>query len=140
MFCGLQQLDLLLLPPYCWAIFRSTLELDKQGVSLDCIFCKITSGEIPATFVAESEHAVAFNDINPTQPVHVLVVPRVHYTDVAHLAVSDTEVLADLIQLGVKVAELTSTGSFRLQFNTGAEAGQTVFHAHGHITSRTPRS
>ncbi len=107
---------------------------------MDCIFCKITSGEIPATFVAESEHAVAFNDINPTQPVHVLVVPRVHYTDVAHLAVSDTEVLADLIQLGVKVAELTSTGSFRLQFNTGAEAGQTVFHAHGHITSRTPRS
>ena len=99
---------------------------------MDCIFCKITSGEIPATFVAESEHAVAFKDINPAQPVHVLVVPRVHYKDVAELA--------DLIQLGVKVAELTSTGSFRLQFNTGAEAGQTVFHAHGHITSRTPRS
>jgi histidine triad (HIT) family protein len=118
---------------------RPTLELDKQGVSLDCIFCKITSGELPATFVAESEHAVAFNDINPAQPVHVLIVPKVHYTDVAELAVADTAVLADLIQLGVRVAELTSTGSFRLQFNTGAEAGQTVFHAHGHITSRTPR-
>jgi len=90
--------------------------------------------------VAESEHAVAFNDINPTQPVHVLIVPKVHYTDVAELAVADATVLADLIQLGVRVAELTSTGSFRLQFNTGKEAGQTVFHAHGHITSVTPRA
>lgn len=107
---------------------------------MDCIFCKITSGEMPATFVAESEHAVAFNDINPAQPVHVLIVPRAHYTDVAELAVADADVLADLIQLGVRVAELTSTGSFRLQFNTGKEAGQTVFHAHGHITSTTPRA
>jgi histidine triad (HIT) family protein len=107
---------------------------------LDCIFCKITSGELPATFVAESKHAVAFNDIHPRQPVHVLVVPRVHYSDVAELAVSDPEVLADVIQLGVRVAELMSTGSFRLQFNTGVEAGQTVFHAHAHITSTTPRS
>ena len=107
---------------------------------MDCIFCKITKGEIPATFVAESEHAVAFNDISPRQPVHVLVVPRVHYTDVAELAVADPAVLADLIQLGVRVAELTSTGSFRLQFNTGIEAGQTVFHAHAHITSVTPRA
>ena len=90
--------------------------------------------------MAESEHAVAFNDINPTQPVHVLIVPKVHYTDVAELAVADATVLADLIQLGVRVAELTSTGSFRLQFNTGKEAGQTVFHAHGHITSVTPRA
>jgi len=121
-------------------ISKPTLELDKQGVSLDCTFCKITSGEFPATFVAESEHAVAFNDINPTQPVHVLIVPKVHYTDVAELAVADAAVLADLIQLAVRVAELTSTGSFRLQFNTGKEAGQTVFHAHGHITSTTPRA
>jgi len=67
---------------------------------LDCIFCKITKGELPATYVAESEHAVAFNDIEPQQPVHVLVVPRAHYTDVAELAVADPEVLADLIQLG----------------------------------------
>jgi histidine triad (HIT) family protein len=72
--------------------------------------------------------------------VHVLIVPKVHYTDVAELAVADAAVLADLIQLGVRVAELTSTGSFRLQFNTGKEAGQTVFHAHGHITSVTPRA
>lgn len=107
---------------------------------MDCIFCKITKGELPATFVAESEHAVAFNDIEPQQPVHVLVVSRAHYADVAELAVADPEVLADLIQLGVRVAELLSTGSFRLTFNTGIEAGQSVFHAHGHITSTTPRA
>ena len=107
---------------------------------MDCIFCKITSGEIPTTFVAESEHAVAFKDISPRQPVHVLVVPRVHYADVTELAASDPEVLADVMQLGVKVAQLLSTGSFRFQFNTGSEAGQTVFHVHAHITSTTPRS
>jgi histidine triad (HIT) family protein len=111
-----------------------------KELSLDCIFCKITKGEIPAKFVAESEHAVAFNDISPSQPVHVLIVPRAHYTDVAELAVTDPEVLADLMQLGVRVAELTSTGSFRLQFNTGVEAGQSVFHAHAHITSVTPKA
>lgn len=106
---------------------------------MDCIFCQITKGEKPAKFVAESEHAVAFNDISPRQPVHVLIVPRVHYADVAELAIADPAVLTDLIQLGVRVAELTSTGSFRLQFNTGVEAGQSVFHVHAHITSKTPR-
>ena len=106
----------------------------------DCIFCKIISKEIPATFVAESEHAVAFNDINPEQPIHVLVVPRAHHTDVAELALADPAALVDLIQLGSKIAAELSTGSFQLKFNTGAEAGQCVFHAHGHVLSRTPKA
>jgi histidine triad (HIT) family protein len=94
---------------------------------------------MPATFIAESEHAVAFNDISPLQPVHILIVPKRHFKDISELSTQDSEVLTDLIALGMKVADQSSTGSFRLQFNTGAEAGQTVFHAHGHITSRTPR-
>ena len=106
----------------------------------NCIFCKIISGEIPATLVAQSEHAVAFNDIAPVQPIHVLVVPREHHTDVAALAFANPEALVDLIQLGANVAAELSTGSFRLQFNTGEDAGQTVFHAHGHITSITPKA
>lgn len=106
---------------------------------MDCIFCKIISGVMPATFIAESEHAVAFNDISPLQPVHILIVPKRHFKDISELSAQDSEVLTDLIALGMKVANQSSTGSFRLQFNTGAEAGQTVFHAHGHITSRTPR-
>ena len=106
----------------------------------DCVFCKIANGEIATTFVAESEHSVAFKDINPAQPVHVLVVPKQHYSDIAELTASNDAALLDLVKLGTKVAESLSTGSFRFQFNTGAEAGQTVFHAHGHITSRTPRN
>jgi histidine triad (HIT) family protein len=105
----------------------------------DCLFCKIVAGDFPAKLVAESKHAIAFNDIQPRQPVHVLVVPRSHYSDVADLAANNEEILVDLVKLGTSVASELSTGSFRLQFNTGKEAGQTVFHVHGHITSSTPR-
>ncbi|NBQ93269.1 MAG: HIT domain-containing protein [Micrococcales bacterium] len=106
---------------------------------MDCIFCKITSGVIPTNFVAESQHAVAFKDISPRQPVHILVVPKEHYTDVADLTDKNPEVLSDLMQLVAKVAKDKTIGSFRLTFNTGAAAGQTVFHAHAHITSTTPK-
>ena len=106
----------------------------------DCVFCKIVAGEIPSKLVAESEHAIAFNDINPAQPIHVLIVPRQHFTDVADLTARNEEILLDLMRLGTKVASELSEGSFRFQFNTGEAAGQTVFHAHGHITSRTPKA
>jgi len=106
----------------------------------ECIFCRIVAGDFSTNFVAESEHAVAFNDIEPAQPLHVLVVPKTHFTDVADLAAKNEEVLLDLIKLGTRVAAEQTAGDFRLQFNTGAGAGQTVFHAHGHITSRSPKA
>jgi len=106
---------------------------------LDCIFCKITSGVIPTNFVAESEHAVAFKDISPRQPVHILVVPRQHFSDVADLTEKNAEVLSDLMRLATQVAKENTIGAFRLTFNTGAAAGQTVFHAHAHVTSTVPR-
>lgn len=106
----------------------------------DCVFCKIVAGDIPSKLVAESEHAIAFNDINPAQPIHVLIVPREHFTDVADLTARNEEVLLDVMRLGTQVAAELSEGSFRFQFNTGEAAGQTVFHAHGHITSRTPKA
>lgn len=105
-----------------------------------CIFCKIISGEIPAKFVTESQHAVAFHDIAPEQPVHVLVVPKKHYRDIVELSQLDAVVLQDLVELGCRVAEILSEGSFKFTFNTGEAAGQTVFHAHGHILSTTPKS
>lgn len=105
-----------------------------------CIFCKIVAGEIPARVVAETPGALAFHDVNPTQPIHVLIVPKKHFSDVADLAANDEEGLVEVMKLGTAVAAELSEGSFRFQFNTGAEAGQTVFHAHGHITSRTPRT
>ncbi len=105
----------------------------------NCIFCKIASGEIPAKVVAESKHAIAFHDISPTQPVHILVIPREHHSNVAELSFADPEALVDLIQLGSKIAAEHTTGAFRFTFNTGAEAGQTVFHAHGHVLSKNPK-
>ena len=105
----------------------------------DCIFCKIISGEIPAQLVAQSQHAIAFNDIAPKQPIHVLVVPKEHHSNVSELVEANPEALVDLVRLGSQVAKELSTGSFRLQFNTAEAAGQTVFHAHGHITSVTPK-
>lgn len=106
----------------------------------NCIFCKIISGEIPANLVAESTHAIAFNDIAPKQPVHILVVPREHHANIAELAFANPIALVDLMQLGSKVADEFTDGAFRFTFNTGEDAGQTVFHAHGHITSKNPKN
>ncbi|WP_138275459.1 HIT domain-containing protein [Rhodoluna limnophila] len=105
----------------------------------DCIFCKIAAKEIPAKIVAETELSLAFWDIAPKQPIHILVIPKQHHENVADLVVDAKDYLVDLVQLGSRIASDLSTGSFRLTFNTGVEAGQTVFHAHGHITSTTPK-
>jgi histidine triad (HIT) family protein len=106
---------------------------------MDCVFCKIVAGEIPSKRVGESEHAIAFEDISPKQPVHILVVPKEHHANVAELAFENPEALVDLVQLGAKLAADNTEGAFRFTFNTGEAAGQTVFHAHGHITSTQPR-
>lgn len=110
-----------------------------MGMS-ECVFCNIVNGHYDTNFVAESEYAVAFNDIKPEQPVHILIVPKSHFTDIADLAAKDEAVLLDLIRLGTKVASDQTAGDFRLQFNTGVGAGQTVFHVHGHVTSRNPKA
>ena len=112
---------------------------NSEEVLDDCVFCKIVAGEIPAKLVKESQHCVAFQDIAPRAPIHILVVPKAHHANIAELAAADAEALVDLMRLGSEVADTFSTGSFRFTFNTGAAAGQTVFHAHGHITSVTPK-
>ena len=106
----------------------------------DCVFCKIVSGEFNTDLLGETEHSVAFRDINPEQSVHALIVPKVHHRDLVELAEASEPQLLDLIALGIKVAKEQSNGAFQFKFNTGADAGQTVFHAHGHILSRTPKS
>ena len=98
----------------------------------DCLFCKIVSGEIPSEGVAESEHAVAFRDVDPQAPTHVLVIPRVHQPDIGSLAEAEPEATVDLLRLARKVAD-DAGGSYRLVFNTGADAHQTVFHCHAHV-------
>lgn len=103
----------------------------------DCLFCRIVAGEVPATVVATTEHALAFRDIDPQAPLHVLVVPRDHHRDVAALAAADPGLLAEVVALGAEVAQAESEGEFRLVFNTGASAGQSVFHVHGHVVGGT---
>lgn len=99
----------------------------------DCLFCKIAAGDIPAEIVRESEHTIAFKDINPEAPTHVLVIPRRHEPDIASLAAADPEAAVTLLNEAKAVAEATDNGSYRLVFNTGADAQQTVFHCHGHV-------
>jgi histidine triad (HIT) family protein len=101
--------------------------------SLDCIFCKIVSGEFGTEFVAQNEHAVAFLDINPQAKVHILVVPRNHTPNVSEL--ENPQVLLGLFELIREVAKTKTDGQFRLQFNTGSREGQSVFHTHAHVLS-----
>ncbi len=101
----------------------------------DCLFCKIVAGEIPATVVRETDTTIAFRDINPQAPTHVLVIPRVHYPDAAALAAGDPGAAADVLREAGEVAraeKVDGTG-YRIVFNTGPGAGQTVFHAHAHV-------
>ena len=101
----------------------------------DCLFCAIVAGDVPAQRVAETARALAFRDINPQAPTHVLVIPRVHYPDAATLAASDPGATADVVREAGEVAALEKVDGtgYRIVFNTGRGAGQTVFHAHAHV-------
>lgn len=98
----------------------------------DCVFCRIVSGDLPVELLRSDEHVVAFADVAPKAEVHVLVVPRRHVVDVVELA-QDPAALAALVRAGAALASELADGSFRLVFNTGAGAGQSVLHAHGHV-------
>ncbi|WP_338696353.1 histidine triad nucleotide-binding protein [Streptomyces sp. Q6] len=99
----------------------------------DCLFCKIVAGDVPATIVRETKTTVAFRDINPQAPTHVLVIPRVHHADAAALAAAEPEIAADVLREAGEVAKEEALDSYRIVFNTGSGAGQTVFHAHAHV-------
>ncbi len=101
----------------------------------ECLFCAIVAGEIPASTVLETDRILAFRDINPQAPTHVLVIPKEHYPDVSALAAADGGLLGEVISGVHRVAETegVSEGGYRVVFNTGAHAGQTVPHVHGHL-------
>jgi histidine triad (HIT) family protein len=101
----------------------------------DCLFCSIVAGDIPATIVYETPDVVAFRDIQPQAPTHVLVIPREHYANMAEIAEVNPTLVAWVMRSAIAVAEiegLTESG-YRLVANTGAGAGQSVFHAHVHV-------
>lgn len=104
----------------------------------DCLFCKIVAGDLPTDRVLESERTIAFRDISPQAPVHVLVIPRQHLPDVAAVAQAGGGLLDELVAQARQVAADAGISDYRLVFNTGAGAGQSVWHAHAHVLGGRP--
>ena len=103
-------------------------------MSQDCIFCKIIAGDIPATLLYEDEDVIAFNDISPQAPTHILVIPRRHIAGPGALTKADQALIGKLVIKGTELAEEVGLdGGFRLVMNNGESAGQTVFHLHLHV-------
>ncbi len=99
----------------------------------DCLFCSIVAGDIPADIVLRTPDFVAFRDINPQAPTHILVVPTVHHRDIAELGSENPALAGELLALTQRIAGDEGLTDYRLVFNTGAQAGQSVFHVHGHV-------
>ena len=106
----------------------------------DCLFCRVVSGDVPAEVVHRDERTVAFRDIAPQAPIHVLVVPTEHLATAADLAEQAPGMLDAVVGTAAQVAHAEGLEHYRLVFNTGAEAGQSVFHAHLHLLGGRPLS
>ena len=100
---------------------------------MSCLFCKIIAGEIPAEIKFQDEQVIAFSDINPQAPVHLLVVPKLHVENAAELAAKSPAALSALFSTADHLAKVEGLTGYRTIFNTGANAGQSVFHAHLHL-------
>ncbi len=104
------------------------------SASNDCLFCKIVAGQISAQIVAQDEQVMAFRDIDPKAPTHVLVIPVQHYENVAELAKAEKKLVGEMLAMAARVAEAESLDDgYRIVFNTGADGGQTVYHVHAHL-------
>lgn len=101
----------------------------------DCLFCSIAAGDIPSETVLETDDVVAFRDVNPQAPVHVLVVPRRHVADLHSLDVPDDALLGELVRVAQRVAEQEgiAAGGYRVVANVGPDAGMSVPHLHLHV-------
>ncbi len=106
----------------------------------DCLFCKIVSGDIPGDIVYQDDEIVAFNDINPQAPVHVLVIPRKHIATHNDLTENDTQLIGSLLvrikSMAQNIQELNK--GYRIVTNCGSESGQSVFHVHFHLLGGRP--
>ena len=106
----------------------------------DCLFCKIVDGEIPSTRVYEDEELVAFEDVQPQAPVHVLIVPRKHVPTLNDVTDDDAPLIGRMMRAAARIAETKGTASagYRTLFNVNAGGGQTVFHLHLHVLGGRP--
>lgn len=101
----------------------------------DCLFCKIVAREIPASIVYEDDRLLAFNDINPQGPTHVLIVPKRHIATLNDLGQGDDAIVGEMVRRAAAIAKERGhdAAGFRTVFNTNQDAGQTVFHIHLHL-------
>ena len=99
----------------------------------DCLFCKISTGEIPSTIEYENDRVIAFKDINPQAPVHILIIPRKPIPSLKEAKQQDSALLGHLLIVASNIAQKEGLEDWRTIINTGAAAGQTVFHLHIHI-------
>ena len=108
----------------------------------NCIFCKIIAKTIPATLVHDDEKVVAFEDLNPQAPTHILIVPKQHVPDIHSMKQADREMVGHLFFVAQVIAEKRGLerGGYRMVINNGRDAGQTVFHLHLHLLSGRPFS
>jgi histidine triad (HIT) family protein len=104
-----------------------------MALDQNCIFCKIIEGQIPADIVFRNENVVAFNDLNPQAPTHVLLVPTLHTENAVGLARNSATMTADLFLAADHIASERGLAGYRTVFNTGEAAGQSVLHAHLHL-------
>ena len=105
---------------------------------MSCLFCKMSSGEIPVEFVFESSNLFAIKDIAPQAPTHILIIPKAHHENAAELSANAPSVLSEMHGTAAKIAVDLNLDGYRSVFNTGASAGQSVFHAHLHILGGRP--
>jgi histidine triad (HIT) family protein len=99
----------------------------------NCLFCKIVAGDIPAAIVKKTDRVTVFKDIAPEAPTHLLVIPNQHFANMAEVAASEPALVGEIISVADQVATELGLSSYRTNINTGAGAGQSVFHAHLHL-------
>lgn len=104
-----------------------------MATDANCLFCKIVAGEVPGDVVHQDERLVAFRDIAPKAPLHVLIAPRDHQPNAAASAAADPAIVGELVAAAAAIAGREGYEAYHLLFNTGAEAGQTIFHTHLHL-------
>ncbi|HET9100851.1 MAG TPA: histidine triad nucleotide-binding protein [Acidobacteriaceae bacterium] len=105
---------------------------------MNCLFCRIVSGEIPAKKIFEDEVSIAFADINPQAPTHFLVIPKKHIDSLAQASQADKEMLGHLTLVAAELAKTSLSKGFRIVINSGEDGGQTVDHLHLHVLGGRP--
>ena len=100
---------------------------------MECVFCNIVNKKIPADIVYEDEKIIAFKDVNPQAPIHILIIPKIHIPSVDHIGVKDKTLMGELILAAQRIAQQNNLSGYKLLVNVGRDGGQLVDHLHLHL-------